>query len=138
MRKKILVVEDNSELLELLRSNLRQAGFATLGASNGLEALKRARSGSPDLIVLDLVLPELDGFAVCEHLRKDPSMASIPIIILTGLTSTMTRYAGLECGANEFVTKPVSPAHLLSRIEHWLRHPPNSAAESNKAMQAQG
>ncbi len=121
MRNKILIVEDNTELLELLRSNLRQAGFGTLAASNGLEALKKARSGAPDLILLDLVLPELDGFAVCERLRRDPATASTPIILLTGLTSSMTRYAGLESGANEFVTKPANPAHLVSRIEYWLR-----------------
>jgi DNA-binding response OmpR family regulator len=121
MRKKILIVEDNTELLELMRSNLRQAGFATMGATNGLDALKKARSGSPDLILLDLVLPELDGFAVCEHLRKDPAMMATPIIILTGLTSSMTRYAGLESGANEYVTKPAKMDHLLSRIEHWLQ-----------------
>jgi len=120
MRKKILIVEDNTELLELLRSHLRMAGFATSTATNGLEALKKARSAVPDLIVLDLVLPELDGFAVCESLKKDPATASTPIILLTGLTSEFTRYAGMESGANELVTKPANPAQLLSRIEHWL------------------
>jgi len=133
MRKKILIVEDNTELLELVRLTLRGAGFATLEATNGLEALKKARAGSPDLILLDLVLPELDGFAVCEHLRQDAAMAATPIIMLTGLTSTMTRYAGIESGATEFVTKPVSPAHLLSRIEHWLQQRSLGAASSQNS-----
>ena len=66
-------------------------------------------------------MPELDGFAVCEHLRKDPATATIPIIMLTGLTSEMTRYAGMESGANEYVTKPSKIDHLLSRIEYWLQ-----------------
>ncbi|HVV72324.1 MAG TPA: response regulator, partial [Verrucomicrobiae bacterium] len=127
MRKKILIVEDNTELLELMRSNLRQAGFATMGATNGLDALKKARSGAPDLILLDLVLPELDGFAVCEHLRREPATATTPVIMLTGLTSSMTRYAGLESGANEYVTKPVTPVQLLARIEHWLKSQPGES-----------
>jgi len=132
MRKKILIVEDNTELLELMRSNLRQAGFATMAATNGLDALKKARSGSPDLILLDLVLPELDGFAVCEHLRRDPATAATPVIMLTGLTSAMTRYAGMESGANEYVTKPASLAHLVSRIEHWLRTQPGDKPQETK------
>jgi len=121
MRKKILIVEDNTELLELLRSYVRMAGYATTTATNGLDALKKARSSTPDLIVLDLVLPELDGFAVCESLKKDPTTAKTPIIMLTGLTSEFTRYAGLESGANEYVTKPANPDQLLSRIEYWLQ-----------------
>jgi DNA-binding response OmpR family regulator len=133
MRKKILIVEDNTELLELMRCTLRQAGFATLGATNGVEGLKKARTASPDLILLDLVLPELDGFAVCEHLRRDEALAKTPIIMLTGLTSAMTRYAGMESGASEYVTKPANPDFLLSRIEHWLHlKPQNSRQEQER------
>ena len=124
MRKKILIVEDNTELLELLRSNLKLAGFSTITATNGIDALNKVRTVVPDLIVLDLVLPELDGFAVCESLRKDPTTSALPIIMLTGLTSEFTRYAGLESGANEYVTKPASPDHLVSRIQYWLQQRP--------------
>lgn len=124
MRKKILVVEDNSEVLELQRISLKEAGYVILTASNGLEALKKARSASPDLVLLDLVLPELDGFAVCEALRKDPATAGLPIIALTGLSSEFTRYAGLEAGANEYVTKPANLPQLVSRIEYWLGQAP--------------
>src|SRR5689334_2804767 len=98
MRKKLLIVEDNTELLELLRLGFKQAGFSVSTASNGLEALKKARAHCPDLILLDLVLPELDGFAVCEALRRSGETAGIPIIMLTGLTSEFTRYAGMESG----------------------------------------
>ena len=125
MRKKLLIVEDNSELLELLRLGLKEKGFLITTAANGLEAVKKARLQSPDLVLLDLVLPELDGFAVCEILRKDPTTASTPIIMLTGLTSEFTRYAGMESGADEYVTKPVSPDQLLPKIHHWLEQTPS-------------
>ena len=121
MRKKLLIVEDNTELLELLRLGLKQAGFSVSTAATGVEALKKARTLSPDLIVLDLVLPELDGFAVCEALRREDATAAIPIIMLTGLTSEFTRYAGMESGADEYVTKPASAGQLLPKIKYWLR-----------------
>jgi two-component system, OmpR family, alkaline phosphatase synthesis response regulator PhoP len=127
MRKKLLVVEDNSDLLELLRLAFKEAGYSVATAANGLEALKKIRSVAPDLVVLDLVLPELDGFAVCESLRHDPNFAAIPVIVLTGLSGEFTRYAGLEVGANEYVSKPVSPDQLLARVRYWLAHPPSPA-----------
>lgn len=129
MRKKLLIVEDNTDLLELLRLGFKQAGFSVSTAATGLEALKKARSLAPDLILLDLVLPELDGFAVCEVLRKGEQTCGIPIIMLTGLTSDLTRYAGLESGANEYVTKPASPEQLLPRIKYWLRQAPAKPRE---------
>ena len=124
MRKKILIVEDNSELLELQRLSLKEAGYAVVTASNGIEALKKAHTASPDLILLDLVLPELDGFAVCESLRQDPATASLPIIALTGLTSEFTKFAGMEAGANDYVTKPASLPQLVSKIQYWLERSP--------------
>ena len=129
MRKKLLIVEDNTELLELMRLGFKQAGFTVCTAATGLEALKKARSLSPDLVVLDLVLPELDGFAVCETLRRGAETAHIPIIMLTGLTSDLTRYAGMESGADEYVTKPASPEQLVPRIKYWLRHAANKHKE---------
>ena len=121
MRKKLLIVEDNTELLELMRLGLKQAGFTTSTATNGIDALKKARSTAPDLIVLDLILPELDGFAVCEALKRSPDTSAIPIILLTGLTSEFTRYAGIESGADEYVTKPISPEQLVAKIKQRLR-----------------
>ena len=138
MRKKLLIVEDNTELLELLRLGFKQAGFSVHTAATGLEALKKARAMSPDLILLDLVLPELDGFAVCEALRRDAETAAIPIIMLTGLTSEFTRYAGMESGADEYVTKPASPEQLLPRIKHWLRHPPAEGLERGSTQSKPG
>jgi DNA-binding response OmpR family regulator len=134
MRKKLLIVEDNTELLELMRLGFKQAGFSVCTAANGLEALKKARSYSPDLVLLDLVLPELDGFAVCEALRRRAETSVTPIIMLTGLTSEFTRYAGLESGADEYVTKPVSPEQLLPKIRHWLRQPRSKLVERGGAQ----
>ena len=128
MRKRILVVEDDLDLVELLRFNLSNAGFSVLVATDGAEALKKARSQQPDLVLLDLMLPELDGFAVCEILRRDTSTTSIPIIILTAISSQLARVAGMGAGANDYVTKPFSPKHLLNRIENQFNRTPVPSA----------
>ena len=130
MRKRILLVEDDAEIVELLRFNLKKAGFAVGTASEGVEGLKKARSLLPDLILLDLMLPELDGFAVCEILRRDAGTASIPIIILTAMSSQLARVAGLSCGANDYFTKPFSTKALLSRIEEILNRRPTNQSNS--------
>src|SRR6266481_4186791 len=120
MRNRVLVVEDDQDLVELLDFNLKSAGFSTSTATNGVQALQMARSISPDLILLDLMLPELDGFAVCEILRRDPVTAEVPIIMLTALSSELARFTGLECGANDYITKPFSPKKLISRVGELL------------------
>lgn len=121
MRKKILVVDDDAELVELVSFNLKQAGYAVGTASDGVEALKKARTLEPDLIVLDIMMPELDGFAVCEILRRDRVTASIPIMMLTALSSELGRMAGLGSGATDFLTKPFSPRLLITRIGELLQ-----------------
>ena len=126
MRKKILIVEDNAELLRLLLLNFKAAGFAIATATDGIDALKKARSVSPDCILLDLVLPELDGIAVCEILRQDTETASVPILMFTGLGGEFTRLAGLDAGANDYITKPLSPKDLVSRIKELLRLSPEA------------
>ncbi len=130
--RKILVVDDNSELLELLRLGLKDAGFTAATATNGLEDLNKTRTLRPDVVILDLVLPELDGFAVCESLKRDPETSSLPIILITGLSSEFTRYAGLEAGADAYVTKPVTPAELVSKINECLSRPRRPAKPARK------
>jgi len=120
MKRKLLLVDDNHQLLEMLRLTFKDAGFSIATARNGLEALKKARTLLPDLILLDLLLPELDGFVVCEKLRKNPATSSIPILIMTGLTGQFARYAGLDSGGTDFITKPASPAALIDRIKQML------------------
>jgi len=120
MRKKILLVDDNKELLELLCLSLQDGGFSVITATDGVEALKKARSLLPDLILLDLMLPEMDGFAVCETLRQDPATASVPVLILSGMPGQMPKYAGIESGGTDFISKPANPTALLARIRQLL------------------
>jgi DNA-binding response OmpR family regulator len=120
-RKKILVVEDEAEFLKLLRLRFKEEGFAIATATNGIDAVKKARSLMPDLILLDVMLPELDGFAVCEILRNDSATASIPIIMVTGLAGQMSRCAGIDSGATDFVTKPTTPEQIVSKVKERLQ-----------------
>jgi DNA-binding response OmpR family regulator len=117
MPKKLLVVDDDVELVELLCFNLKKAGYSTGTAFNGVQAIMKARSLRPDLILLDLMLPELDGFALCEMLRRDSATKSIPITLLTALSGELVRINGLDSGANDFVPKPFSLKLLARRIE---------------------
>lgn len=120
MRKKILLVDDNKHLLGLLRLNLKGQGFSIATAANGIDAIQKAVSLAPDLILLDILLPGLDGFAVCETLRKHPVTALTPIIIMTGMSGEFTRFAGFESGGTDFMAKPITPKALLSKIKHLL------------------
>jgi DNA-binding response OmpR family regulator len=120
MRKKILVVEDDPDQLEVIRFTLKNAGFAIGTATNGIDALKKAQTVSPDLIMLDVMMPELDGFAVCETLRGNPATASIPILMLTGLCSHISRLVAYESGATDYVIKPFDLEELVSKVEKLL------------------
>jgi DNA-binding response OmpR family regulator len=120
VRKNILVVDDDPELVELLRYNLSAVGYSVATASDGADALRKARSFKPDLILLDLMMPKLDGFAVCEILRRDTETSEIPIIILTAMSSQLARVAGLGAGAADFICKPFSPKILLERVRGIL------------------
>ena len=119
-KPKILIVDDEPEAVELVEFNLRQAGFATLSAGAGNEALEKARTQLPDLIVLDLMLPELDGLEVCKLLRRHQTTARIPILMLTARATEIDRVLGLELGADDYLTKPFSPRELILRIKNIL------------------
>jgi DNA-binding response OmpR family regulator len=114
-------VDDEPEAVELLEFNLKKAGFDVLTATDGAQALKKARSAQPDLMVLDLMMPEVDGLEVCKILRRDPATASIPIIMLTAKAAEVDRIVGLELGADDYVTKPFSPRELVLRVNKVLR-----------------
>ncbi len=120
MRPKILVVDDEPEAVELVEFNLKKAGFDVLTAADGAEALKKARAALPSLIVLDLMLPEIDGLEVCKMLRRDAATARLPIIMLTAKAAEIDRVLGLELGADDYVTKPFSPRELVLRIKKLL------------------
>ena len=120
MNAKILVVDDEPDALEVLGFKLREAGFAPVFAGDGARAISAARDEHPALIVLDLMLPEIDGFEVCKILRRDPTTSAIPILMLTARTSEMDRVVGLELGADDYVTKPFSPREVVVRIRKLL------------------
>lgn len=122
MKPTILIVDDEPDAIELIEFNLRAAGFRTSAAMSGDEALKQAREMMPDLIVLDLMLPEVDGLEVCKILRRDPATANVPIVMLTAKASELDRILGLELGADDYVTKPFSPRELVLRIKRLLRN----------------
>src|SRR5688572_177729 len=122
MKPKILVVDDEQDAIELIEYNLQAAGYRVLTANDGMEAVQKTRSTIPDLVVLDLMLPELDGLEVCKILRRDPATANIPIIMLTAKASELDRVLGLEIGADDYVTKPFSPRELVLRVKKQLQH----------------
>jgi two-component system phosphate regulon response regulator PhoB len=113
-------VDDEPDVLDLVTYNLTQAGFQTETAVDGAEALRKARSATPDLILLDLMLPEMDGLEVCKLLRRDTKTSAIPIIMLTARASEIDRIVGLELGATDYVAKPFSPRELVLRVKKRL------------------
>jgi DNA-binding response OmpR family regulator len=121
VKHKILVVDDEPEAVELVEFNLKQAGFGVVTAADGAEALTKARATQPNLIVLDLMLPEVDGLEVCKMLRRDPATAAIPIVMLTAKAAEFDRVLGLELGADDYVTKPFSPRELVLRVKKLLQ-----------------
>jgi DNA-binding response OmpR family regulator len=120
MKPKILVVDDEPDALELVGFNLKRAGFDVVTALDGAEALRKARQLFPSLIVLDVMLPEMDGLEVCKQLRADPQTAATPIILLTARAAEIDRVLGLELGADDYLTKPFSARELILRIRNVL------------------
>jgi DNA-binding response OmpR family regulator len=118
MAEKILVVEDDTTLLETVAYNLRQEGYTVFTAADGIKGLEAARAEKPDLVVLDLMLPQLDGLSVCRALRHE---MSIPIIILTARTGEVDRIIGLDSGADDYIVKPFLLGEFLARVRAALR-----------------
>ena len=121
MQPRVLIVDDEPEFVELVSWVLRKEGYGVESAYDGLEALDKARSAQPDLIVLDLMLPELDGTAVCEILRQLPSTSRIPILMVTGCASDACKVIALNAGADEYLVKPCSPRDLVARVNFVLK-----------------
>lgn len=120
MKETILVVDDEPDAVELVSFNLKAAGFDVITAEDGEEALKKARAARPALIILDVMLPEVDGLEVCKILRRDPATTGIPILMLTAKAGEIDRVLGLELGADDYVTKPFSPRELVLRVKGLL------------------
>lgn len=127
---KILVVDDEYHIVELVKFNLESNGYTVVEASDGSEALSKAKEESPDLILLDIMLPIIDGTEVCKKLKSDISTESIPIIMLTAKSDEMDKIIGLEIGADDYMTKPFSVRELLARIKAVLRRRTDSKIKS--------
>src|SRR3989338_138821 len=119
-KKKILVVDDEKDLTALVSLHMKMAGFEVLTASNGEKALDLSREEKPDLIILDLMLPKIDGWQVCERLQQDIATQDIPVIMLTARAETEDKLKGFEAGADDYVTKPFSPRELVARVKRVL------------------
>jgi two-component system phosphate regulon response regulator PhoB len=120
-RGKILVVEDDRDIVEMVEYNLKQDGYTAIHAYDGEKGIKLADKERPDLIILDLMLPAIDGFEVCKALRRQQSTSGIPIIILSAKSRETDKVVGLELGADDYVTKPFSPRELIARVKAVLR-----------------
>jgi DNA-binding response OmpR family regulator len=119
--KRVLIVEDEPDIVELVSYNLKKEGFLTSSARSGSEALKKIRSDRYDLIVLDIMLPEVDGLELCRILKADSALSRIPIIMLTARSEEVDKVVGLELGADDYITKPFSPRELVARVKAVLR-----------------
>jgi two-component system alkaline phosphatase synthesis response regulator PhoP len=120
MAKRILIVEDDPSVLRAISYMLEKEGYSVLTAMNGLEGLKKAKEENPDLLVLDVMLPGIDGFEICHRLRAESPTAKLPILMLSAKGQAADRSMGLGVGANEYLTKPVERTVLLGKIEALL------------------
>jgi len=121
MKEKILIVEDEKDIVKMLDYNLKKEGFRTFSVHDGEDAIDSANKEQPDIIILDLMLPGIDGLEVCKSLKNSNKTASIPIIMLTAKSQESDKVIGLELGADDYVTKPFSPRELIARIKAVLR-----------------
>ena len=124
----ILVIDDEKDLIELVRYNLEKEGFDVIAATDGQSGLDVVRKHRPDLVVLDLMMPGLDGIQVCQQLRADPRAGRIPVIMLTAKATEADRIVGLELGADDYITKPFSPREVVARIKAVLRRTTTQAS----------
>ena len=129
MSEKVLIVEDEPDILRLVEFTLKAAGYSTLRATTGKEALEKARSERPQLVLLDLMLPDIRGTEVCVQLKNDPRTASIPVVMLTAKSEEVDRVVGFELGADDYIAKPFSPRELSLRVRAVLRRGKGRAPE---------
>ena len=121
MASRVLIVEDERDIRDLVLFHLEREGFQVSSASSGEEALRQVRHASPDLVLLDLMLPAMGGLEVCRKLRQDPATVGLPIVMLTAKGDEVDRVLGLELGADDYIVKPFSPKELLARVRAVLR-----------------
>jgi two-component system alkaline phosphatase synthesis response regulator PhoP len=125
---KILIVEDEANIRQLVKYNLEKDGYLVLEAADGLQGLKLAKAEKPELLLLDLMLPQMDGLEVCRNLKGNPATSALPIIMLTAKSEEIDKVIGLELGADDYMTKPFSPRELLARVKAVLRRSQKEAS----------
>lgn len=131
----ILAVDDEPNIMELLKFNLSKEGYRFIGVTNGLDAIKTVNEEKPDLIILDIMLPEMDGYDVLRAIKENKASAGIPVIMLSAKDEIIDKVLGLELGADDYVTKPFSPREILARVKAHLRRksqPPPSEEVKNE------
>lgn len=133
-RQKILLVDDEKDILEFLSYNLRKEGYEVFTARNGATALKLAADEIPQLIILDMMMPEMDGIETCTELKSLPGLENTIIVFLTARGEDYSQIAGLDAGADDYITKPVKPRVLISRIKALLRRYKQPEAEQNQIV----
>lgn len=127
---KILLVDDEPDILEIVGYNLAQEGYQIITASNGKEAITKAKKESPDLIIMDVMMPEMDGMEACENIRKIPELSNVIITFLTARSEDYSQVAGFDVGADDYITKPIKPKLLVSKVKALLRRLGESEQDS--------
>ena len=120
MGKKILIIEDDPATQRLVDYSLKQEGYQIISASNGLEGIRKALGESPDLIILDVMLPGMDGFEICYRLRSEPSTANLPILMFSAKAQEIDKDTGIKVGADDYLTKPSAPADIVNHVNKLL------------------
>lgn len=118
---KILLVDDEPDILEIVSYNLSSEGYQVITAENGIEAVKKAKKELPQLVILDVMMPEMDGIEACELIRKDPNLKDVVITFLTARGEDYSQLAGFDAGADDYITKPIKPKVLISKVKALLR-----------------
>lgn len=137
MRPRIVIIEDEKDIVELVRYNFRKEGIEVASFGRGREGLEHLRRSPADLVLLDILLPDEDGFEICKRLRADARLKSLPVIFLTAKGEEVDRVLGLEIGADDYVVKPFSPRELVARVKAVLRRQ-ERAAEQREVVEAAG
>jgi len=136
MGKKILVVDDNLDDIKMVGLLLQTRGYDIIAAQSGAQALAKAQSENPDLMILGITMPDIDGYEVCRQLRADPTMANLPILVFTAKSGTIDKMAAFQAGADDFLTKPIHPDELISRVETALMRSARRAANEPVTQRA--
>ena len=132
----VLIIDDEADIRDILAYNLKKEGFTVYSASNGKDGIEIARSNQPDIVILDVMMPEMDGIEVCDILRHDPATKHIRICFLTARSEDYSQIAGLDAGADDYVAKPIKPRVLISRLKALLRR--NSSFEEESTVTDEG